>query len=327
MVIGDCRTLTAHQSPITPQKWKMDPILSAFLSSWDWRVELIIVLALAGIIYTRGWWRLRKRTAARRGLNRRQAGARWRPFVYIGGLVILGLALMSPIDVIGSQLFFMHMIQHILLMTIVPPMLWLANPLPFFLWGLPGNVRKEVGRLLGRQGKGRLALQKVAGPGTVWIAYVVFYLGWHDRMLYNAALEREFVHDLEHISFFGVAMLYWWHVIGAGPVVHRPLSIIGRFVFLLMAIPPNMIAGMAIAFSQSPIYPHYEAMPRIWGLTVMSDQRLAGVIMWVPGSMMYIVAALIALARWLKEEEEKPALPESEWASDEAFIAPGLEKR
>ncbi len=304
----------------------MDPTLRAFLSSWDWRIELIIVLALAGTIYTRGWWRLRQRTAPRHGLNRWQAAAVWRPVAYLGGLLILGLALMSPIDVIGSQLFFLHMIQHIIIVSFVPPLLWLANPLPFFLWGLPGQSRIRFGRLLGRYGKLRLGLRKFTGPGTIWMVFVILYIGWHNPMLYNAALESELVHDLEHLSFFGAAMLYWWLIIGAGPVVHKPLSVVGRFIFVLMAIPPNMITGMAIAFSEGPIYAHYEAMPRLWNFSVMADQRLAGVIMWVPGSMMYIVYALILVARWLKQEEEKPALPESEWASDEALIAPGMEK-
>jgi cytochrome c oxidase assembly factor CtaG len=247
--------------------------------------------------------------------------------LYVGGVFVLGLALMSPIDVMGSQLFYIHMIQHVLMISIVPPMLWLANPLPFLLWGLPDRIRLQFGRLLGRKGGLRHGLKQFAGPGVVWIAYVIFYLGWHDPMLYNAALEREWVHDLEHLTFFGVAMLYWWHVLGAGPVVHKPFSTVGRFIYLLMAIPPNMIAGVVIAFSESPIYSHYEAMPRIWGMSVMADQRLAGVIMWVPGSMMYMIFALILAARWLKKEEEKPPLPESKWATDEAMIAPGMEKR
>jgi cytochrome c oxidase assembly factor CtaG len=303
----------------------MDPVLIAFLSSWDWRMEIIIILVTAGIIYLRGWRRLRQRTAARSEHNRWQMGAVWRPVVYIGGLLVLGIALMSPIDVIGSQLFFMHMIQHVLMMSIVPPLLWLANPLPFVLWGLPGKVRLSAGGLLGRRGKVRSFLRKFSGPGTIWVVYVCLYLGWHDPLLYNAALQSEWVHDLEHFSFFGAAMFYWWHVMGAGPRVHRPFPAVGRFIYVLMAIPPNMIAGMAIAFSEQPIYTHYEAMPRIWNLSVLSDQRLAGVIMWVPGSMMYIVAALILVARWLKEEENKPALPESQWATDEALKAPGLE--
>lgn len=305
----------------------MDPTLRAFLGSWDLRIELIIVLALAGTIYTRGWLRMRQRTAARQGDNPWRAGARWRPLLYVGGLLVLGLALMSPIDVMGSQLFYVHMIQHVLVVSIVPPMLWLANPLPFVLWGLPDWFRLQFGRLLGRKGGLRHGLKQFAGPGVVWISYVIFYLGWHDPMLYNAALEREWVHDLEHFSFFGAAMLYWWHVLGAGPVVHKPFSTVGRFIFLLLAVPPNMIAGIVIAFSESPIYSHYEAMPRIWGMSVMADQRLAGVIMWVPGSMMYMIFALILAARWLKKEEEKPPLPESKWATEEAMIAPGMEKR
>ena len=85
-----------------------------------------------------------------------------------------------------------------------------------------------------------------------------------------------------------------------------------------------MLAGLAFVFAASPIYPYYEALPRLWGLTVMEDQMIAGLIMWVPGSMMFIIAALVLAARWLQVEEKKPALPESAWATDEALAAPGI---
>ena len=87
-----------------------------------------------------------------------------------------------------------------------------------------------------------------------------------------------------------------------------------------------MLAGLAIVFASGPIYTYYEAMPRIWGLSVMEDQKIGGVIMWVPGSMMYILAALILISRWLQQEERKPALPQSAWAIDEALAAPGIKK-
>ena len=88
-----------------------------------------------------------------------------------------------------------------------------------------------------------------------------------------------------------------------------------------------MIAGLAITFATEPIYSFYEAMPRLWGISVMDDQRIAGVIMWVVGSMMYMIAALIIAARWLQSEEVKPALPESAWASDDALAAPGMQTK
>jgi putative membrane protein len=304
----------------------MDPVLRAALSSWDLRVEVIVVLALAGTIFTLGWRRLRRRTLPRGRQSRWQASARWRPVSYLSGLFILGLALMSPVDVLGSQLFAMHMVQHLLLVMIVPPLLLLANPLPFFLWGLPASLRLKVGSWLRPTATFRHVLQKTTGPGIVWMFFVIVYWGWHDPSAYVLALQHPVVHDLEHITFFVASLLFWWHVIGAGPRIHRRFAPYARVAYALSAIPPNMFAGIAIAFAAQPLYPYYEAMPRLWGLSVMNDQRLAGVIMWVPGSMMYIIAALILVAGWLRQEEDKPALPESSWATDDALVAPGWEK-
>jgi cytochrome c oxidase assembly factor CtaG len=306
----------------------MDPTLSAALRSWDLRLEVIVVLAAAGILYSLGWWRLRRRTAANRPVaratNRWQAGALWRPVLYILGLLLLAIALMSPIDVLSAQMFTMHMVQHVFLVMIVPPLLLLANPLPFVLWGLPKDARLAGGRLFSRQSRVRRVLQQATGPGFVWLAFVIIYWGWHDPNAYQWALRSALAHDLEHITFFLVAMLFWWHVVGAGPKIHRPLSAFARAGFALSAIPPNMLAGIAFVFAAEPIYAYYEAMPRLWGLTVMEDQRIAGLVMWVPGSMMFLVAALVIVARWLQAESEKPPLPESEWASDEALAAPGI---
>ncbi len=304
----------------------MDPTLSAALRSWDWRVEIIIILAAAGIIFIIGWLRLRKRSRASTGGNRSRVGAPWRPLVYVLGLLILGLALMSPIDVLGAQLFMIHMVQHVLLLMIIPPLLLGANPLVFILWGLPRNPRKVLGGWLGPKAWPRKSIKAITGVGVVWLAYVIVIWGWHDPQVYSFALRSNLAHDLEHLSFFVVGMLFWWHIVGSGPRIHRPLSYGGRFAYTISAIPPIMIAGIDIAFAQTPIYSHYEAVPRLWAITVLEDQQIAGVIMWVPGSMMYIAAALVVAARWLKKEERKPVLPESNWAADEALAAHGIEK-
>jgi cytochrome c oxidase assembly factor CtaG len=100
-----------------------------------------------------------------------------------------------------------------------------------------------------------------------------------------------------------------------------------RFAFLLSAVPISMVAGLAITFATEPIYSYYEAMPRLWGISVMDDQRIAGVIMWVVGSMMYMLAALIIAARWLQKEEGKTALPELAWATEKAIATPGIETK
>jgi cytochrome c oxidase assembly factor CtaG len=310
----------------------MDAELRAVLLSWDLRIEVILVLVVAGALYTRGWRRLRalrSGAAGAKGSRPRDERGRLatggRLAAYLGGLVILGLALMSPIDVLGGQFFFMHMIQHLLLVMIVPPLLWLASPLPFVMWGLPDGGRRQVGEWLRPGATFRRRLRALTPPGIVWMLFVSAVLGWHDPGAYQAALRDELVHDLEHLSFFLTAVLFWWHVIYAPPYIHKRLARGARVAYVLAAVPPNMAAGAVIAFSGQPIYPYYVGVPRPWGLTVMQDQMLGGIIMWIPGSMMYIIAALILISRWLQAEEQKPPLPETEWATEENMVAPGLE--
>lgn len=318
----------------------MDPISRAAFSSWDLRPEVISVLALAGTLYLMGWRRLRQRTfgTTKRQSDRRQRttrsqwhlAARWRLVAYLSGLVIIGLALMSPIDILAQQLFMMHMIQHLLLIMIAPPLLLIANPMPFMLWGLPTAWRrpvgKAIGRLLHRESESRRWLRSVTSPGVIWLFWVISVIGWHDPHAYDAALSHQFIHDIEHLSFFAAGMLYWWHVTGAGPRIHKQIGLIGRIAFVLAAIPPNMALGAVLAFVNEPIYTYYTAVPRLWNLSVIDDQRIGGVIMWVPGSMMYIIAALILAARLLGQEETKPVLPESNWATKENLAAPGMKK-
>src|SRR5690606_15674955 len=122
------------------------------LLSWDWKIEVIVVLALAGTLYSRGWWLLRQRAGAgqryRRAVRSRwRLAVTWRLVAYWAGLFFIALALLSPIDALGQQLFFMHMIQHLLLIMIAPPLLLVANPMPFVLWGLPDGLRRRVGGL------------------------------------------------------------------------------------------------------------------------------------------------------------------------------------
>ncbi|MEJ2746830.1 MAG: cytochrome c oxidase assembly protein [Anaerolineae bacterium] len=253
----------------------MDPILKAALSSWDWRPSVIIVLALAGTFFMTGWWRLRQRTLkTQHAGDGWQASAIWRPISYVAGLLFIGLALMSPLDVLGTDLFSMHMTT----------------------------------------------------PGVIWMVWLISIIGWHDPNAYNLALRNNFVHDMEHLTFFFGGMLFWWHVTGAGPRIHKQFGLVGRTAFVLSAVPPNMLIGVAIAFASSPIYTYYNNVPRLMGLSVLEDQQLGGVIMWVPGSMMYIIAALVLISRLLQGESSKPVLPEAEWGSDEALIAPGMKK-
>jgi cytochrome c oxidase assembly factor CtaG len=296
----------------------VDPTLSVLLLSWAWRPEIILTLGLFATAHLAGRWRLKKRGA-------HALIKPWRTVSYLGGLAVLWVALMSPIDVLSGQFFYMHMIQHLLLVMIAPPLLLIANPMPIMMWGLPRALRTEIGRWLRPESQVRQVLRAITTPGLVWLYFVAALVGWHEPSAYNLTLVSEFFHDLEHLTFFGTAMLFWWHVIGSAPHIHKKLSPGLRIGYALSVVPASALTGIAISFASEPIYTYYTTVPRLGGMTVMEDQMLGGVIMWIPGSMMYIVAALILLAYWIRAEERKSAFPESEQDSGDAPESSGLE--
>jgi cytochrome c oxidase assembly factor CtaG len=298
----------------------LDPTLNLLLLSWAWRPEIILSLGLAAVVHLVGRWRLKQRSS-------RHFVSPWRTISYLGGLVVVGIALMSPIDVLSTQLFSMHMIQHLLLVMIAPPLLLLADPMPIMIWGLPSPMRLEVGRWLRPEASFRRILHSLTRPGLVWLYFVAILVGWHDPGAYGATMEYELVHDLEHITFFVTAMLFWWHVVGCAPHIHKRLSRGVRIGYTLSVVPASALTGIALSFASSPIYAHYTTVPRVGGLTVMQDQMLGGVIMWIPGSMMYIIAALVLIAQLIRAEEEKQPLPEATWTASQAMRAPGFEDR
>lgn len=263
-------------------------------------MDVLLVLLLFGVLFFRGWSILRQKNA--KSINR------WRLGAYMGGLFAIALSLMSPIDRLGAELFFMHMVQHLLTMMIAAPLLCLANPFPILLWGMPRNWRLGVGQLFSQQSLFRRSLTLATRPHYMWFLFFAVYLGWHEPAAYNLALRRGWVHDLEHITFFGVSMLFWWHAFGVAPKIHKPMPVWARLAFLLGAIPPNMLAGVVIAFSDRIIYTYYESIPRVWGFTLLQDQRLGGAIMWIPGSMMFLIAGIIVLAIGLQQEQERAKL-------------------
>ena len=213
------------------------------------------------------------------------------------------------------------------LVMIAPPLLLIGDPMPIMLWGLPTGLRLEVGRWLRPDSGFRRVVQALTKPGLVWLYFVAVLVGWHDPRAYNLTLVSELAHDLEHLTFFGTAMLFWWHVIGAAPHIHRRLSRGVRIGYTLSVVPPNALTGISIAFASEPIYAYYTTVPRLGEMTALEDQMLGGVIMWIPGSMMYIIAALILLAQIVRAEEQKEPLSEPKWTTEEAMLAPGFEEQ
>jgi putative membrane protein len=297
----------------------MNPTLTVLLLSWSWRPEIMLTLSLAAAVHLAGRRRLKQR-----GGGRLVTG--WRSASYLSGLTVVWIALMSPIDVLAGQFFYMHMIQHLLLVMVAPPLLLIADPMPIMMWGLPALLRREVGRELRPEAVFRRGLRAVTSPGLVWLMFVAVLVGWHDSGAYDAALRSDLVHDVEHLSFFITAMLFWWHVTGAAPHVHKRLSRGLRIGYVLSIIPANMLTGLALTFASDPLYPYYATVPRPGGMSILQDQMLGGVLMWIPGSMMYIIAALVLIAQAIRAEEDRARLSDPPLALDEGTIAPGFQQ-
>jgi putative membrane protein len=267
----------------------MHPLLQALLGPWEWRPDVTIVLLGLGALYVSGWVRLRRRSEYRKVAQRRKLA------FYLSGLATLAIALMSPIDWLGGQLFFMHMIQHKLEIMVAAPLLCVAAPFPIMLWGLPRRARQRVATLFVRNSPVRTLLASVTSPGLVWFIFILFYMGWHDPGLYNLALYHGWVHDLQHLTFFLSALLFWWCVTNAAPRLHGQTAVWGRLAMLIGVIPAQMIAGITIATANEVIYTYYASIPRFWGLSVLDDQAAGGMIMWTLSSEMVVWAVVFLL--------------------------------
>jgi len=276
----------------------MSPFVRDWLFEWQFWPQIILTLAGLALIYVLGWRRLRQR-----GAHHLANG--WRLTSFLLGLAALWLAMISFIEVLQNFLFSVHMVQHLLITMVAPPLLWLADPIPVLLWGLPTNLRRLLAGWLAVRSPWRPLLKRASAPWLAWGGYVVTLWLWHTPDAYNAGMNSEIVHILEHTTYFISAMLFWWHVSGSAPRYHGRLGYGFRMGYLFAALVSNEILGVIISFARQPIYSYYTNVARVSSLSVMDDQMLGGALMWVPGGMMYALGAVVLLARLLEQEEKQ----------------------
>jgi putative membrane protein len=190
--------------------------------------------------------------------------------------MVLCVALLSPIDRLAGVLFSMHMVQHLLLMMVAAPLLLCANPLPVFLWALPYRARHRLGRLLSRDAMVRSGLRALPWMPLAWPVFVVNLWAWHHPAIYQVALRHDRIHDLEHLAFFGTALLFWWPIINPAPWVRGRIHPGLQLVYLMAATGQNILLGAVIALTRRVLYPCYLTPPRLWGLSALNDQALGG---------------------------------------------------
>ena len=261
-------------------------------SSWpvDWPLAAIAVTALLYLV------------GGRMSATASAAGKRWRGAAFYGGLATLALAVSSPIDAYAGRLFWVHMVQHVLLMMVAPPLLLIGRPWPRLSRPLPLGLRRPLARtvLAGPTlSPLRRVMQWLAAPLPSFALFNGTLLVWHLPALYDLTLRNGPIHDLEHALFFGTATLFWVHLV-PGAAGRPQLGDGARAIYATAALLVSWILAIVLGLAQAPLYDGYASLgQRPGGLSALSDQQLAAGVMWVPGSVPYCIVLAVVVLRWL----------------------------
>ncbi len=262
------------------------------LRQTEWSVWLLLVAVL--LPYAWGLVALWRRAGLGRGISLARAGS------YLLGWLVLVFALASPLDTMSDALFSAHMTQHILLIAVIPPLLVAGAPPTAMAWAGRRLLAGRHGARLRRLIHGLAAIGAVLT--TAWIALGVHTAAmwtWHLPALYELALAHPWWHALEHACFLGTALLLWWSVMRPRGVRRNGYGV-GVLVMLATAMQSGAL-GALFAASRTPWYATSYHDTMAWGLTPLADQQLGGLIMWVPGGMIYVVAACVLFLAWLEK--------------------------
>jgi putative membrane protein len=271
------------------------------LTLWSFDPPILIGIALAAILYGRGWRPLTLVDHRRpvRGLN---AAA------FYAGLAVTFLALESPIDTLSAPLFTFHMIQHLLLIMVAAPLLILGDPGVTMLRGVPLAPRRRVLGSLARQpwaGAVAAIVGKVNTPSVVFAIFVGDLYFWHWSRMFNLTLQNDGVHITEHLCFLLTSMLFWGQLIDQR-AIHLKLSYVQRALYAVAAGAAGNVLAMYFVFAPKPVYSAYAAVThRPFGMTVLADQQIAGAIMWIPVLFLFGAAFAICLYKALQEDERQ----------------------
>jgi cytochrome c oxidase assembly factor CtaG/polyferredoxin len=268
----------------------MSPAFDAFLRSWPFKPWFLAALLVTAGVYLGGWLALRRRDERRWPCRQ--------PVAFGAGLTALFLALASPIESFTSLLLQVHMLQHVLLMMVVPPLLWLGAPLFPMQKGLPRPISKYWVAPLVRSPSLRRAFELATHPVAAWLLFTAATWFWHFPPIYDLALRSDGWHYLEHICFLGTALLFWYPVIR--PYPSRPKWSPWLLIpYLILADVQNTLLSAVLTFSDQPLYTHYADGPRLGNRSPLEDQAAAGVLMWVPGSLVYLLPLFVIGIRLL----------------------------
>lgn len=285
-------------------------LLGSFLfsSAPSGNVPLIVAVVVGGMYWLGG---CQYRVARARGAisQDRVVKQRWRDVSFHLGLLILVFSLQEPVDHYADRLFWMHMVQHVLLISVVAPLIVLGAPWMRVWRGLPLSARRPLARwaVRGRTGAPLRGLARLLGrPAVAWALLSLDIALWHVPAAYDLTLRSDAVHYTEHATFLLFALLLWGQLIDSPPF-HGRLSPPRRCGLVVATLIPQWLLALMLAFATRPWYTAYSDLRgRPGGISALTDQHLAGGVMWVPAGLPWALLVFVVLFRWIAESEEAP---------------------
>jgi len=258
---------------------------------WELPWGLTLTVTAFCLIYWRGWRAIRQTRAAQ--------FPEWRLGCFLGGMAVLWVSIASPIDGFADVLLSAHMVEHLLLMSAVPPLICLSAPIVPLLRGLPRVWVRRVLRPLFRTGLVHRLGHFFTLPVVAWLVFNLVFVLWHVPSAYDFALENEHVHDFEHLCFLGASLLFWWPVIEPWPA-RQGVMRWGVLPYLMTADLVNTALSAVLAFCDRPVYTYYLTHPNPFGVAPLADQQLGAVTMWVLGSVIFLVPVVVLTWRMMQ---------------------------
>jgi putative membrane protein len=273
------RPAAAHETPLVQPTWSLDPLL-------------LVPLLFALWLYARGSRQLWSRAGRGRAVTCSHA------LSFALGTAVLLVALVSPLDALGETLLSAHMAQHGLLVTVAPLLLLLGKPGVAFTWALPESWRRSILSSVSWRWLAGI-LDALSRPLPAAILHGLALWVWHAPAAFDAAVSSYTVHALEHGSFFGTALLFWKAILNARSSRRAAAALGATFATLMHG---GLLGGL-ITLAPYPLYTWYHDSTELWGLSLLEDQQLAGLLMWVPMGIIYLSACLMLASRLVASQE------------------------
>ncbi len=264
-----------------------------------WNLDLSVLIALGATACAYAWgvrnvWR---HAGAGHGITVR------RVLCFLGAMLALVAALVSPLDGLSDDLFAAHMSQHLLLILVAAPLLVLSDFPLALVWALPRRLAQTLAQRVKQSRTLTGGWRVLSHPVAAWLLFAAALWGWHASVLYEAALANPALHAFEHLVLVAAAMLFWWVLFKPNAPAHIHYAMAIAYLFLTAL--QSGVLGALMTFTSRPWYAYYATRTAAYGLTWMEDQQLAGIIMWVPGGIVFSLLTIGYFAAWFRALERR----------------------